>query len=105
MKKYKLKVKYIPYCDYIIYENEHYVVKRKYLGFFWKTKQEFRYGEYYDSKSLEQAKQEALNYMDNYCQVIKKNKQDKRDLKKAYKEQRKWEKNETVYKTCKCETK
>lgn len=102
MKKYKLKLKYIPYNDYIIFSNEHYIVKRRYLGFFWKAKAYFRYGDYYENKSLEQAKQEALNYMNNYCENLKEEKLAKKLLKQAYKDQREWEKNETVYKTCEC---
>lgn len=102
-KKYKLKLKYVPYCDYIIEDPEHYVVKRRYIGFFWKTVSWFRYGKCYSAKSLEQAKQEAIVFMDNYCQTLKKEKQDKIDLKKAYKEQRNWEKNEILYKTCECD--
>ena len=117
MKKYKLKIKYIPHNDYIVFSNEHYVVKRRYLGFFWKTQAYFKWSmgegrgtwvsgafKLYAS-SLEEAKQEALTYMENYCQILQENKQAKRDLKEAYREQRKWEKNETVYKTCECKTK
>ncbi len=104
MKKYKLKVKFIPYCDYIIFTHDHYVVKRRYLGFFWKTKEYFYVGEErYKSKTLEEAKQKAIDYMNNYCEELVKIKLHKKGLKEAYKEQRKWEKNETVYKTCECD--
>lgn len=105
MKKYKLKIKYIPTTYGEFGQPEHYIVKRKYIGLFWLTIKCFYQNLPFDLKSLEQSKSKALHYMNNYCQVLKNKKENKLYYKARAFEQRKWEKSETVHKTCECETK
>jgi len=88
MAKHKLRVMFVK-ADMYISPYDTYVFQKRYLGCIWITKKIFICTVYNDRYKI---KQEAIDYMNKYCDLIYKQKQER----KSYT-------FDVVYKTCECE--